>query len=87
MEIAARRWRIVDSACPAWRHWDGEYVVHHALSNDTHRLSEAAGHVLELLAQSGGLVESSLAERSGVPTESLAEVLSVLAQLDLVARQ
>jgi PqqD family protein of HPr-rel-A system len=87
MEIATRRWRIVDSAHPVWRHWDGEYVVHHALSNDTHRLSDAAGRILELLAQSGELVESSLVERSGVPTENLATVLSVLAELGLVVWQ
>lgn len=43
-------WQIRADAHPAWRLWDGEYVVHHELSNDTFRLSEAAGRLLVYMA-------------------------------------
>src|SRR5512135_685164 len=45
------RWRLAVGADPGIRRWHDEYVVHHALSNDTHRLSASAGLILlELLA-------------------------------------
>ena len=43
---APRFWRIADAADLAWRRWEDEYVFHHALANDTHRLSGPAGSVL-----------------------------------------
>jgi hypothetical protein len=44
--LTSLRWRIVREASPALRRWGDEYVVHHALSNDTYRLSLTAGHIL-----------------------------------------
>lgn len=85
MDITARRWRLVDYAEPIWRSWDGEYVIHHALSNDTHRLSDAAGEVLAQMAQAGELTASSLAERCDLSESELDTILSVLAQLDFAA--
>ena len=41
-----QRWQIARHAAPAVRNWGDEYVVHHALSNDTYRLSSTAGRIL-----------------------------------------
>ena len=55
MNIAPpRRWRVAEHADLTSRHWDGELVFHHALANDTHRLSDAAGRVLLQLVQADG---------------------------------
>jgi hypothetical protein len=86
MDIPApRRWRIADHADLAWRHWDGEYVVHHGLANDTHRLSDAAGRVLLQLAQSGEKDAESLARACELPMSDVELILSELAKLDFVA--
>lgn len=82
---APRRWRIADHADPAWRHWDGEYVFHHALANDTHRLSDAAGRVLLQLARSGEMDAERLALACAVPVPDVELILSELARLDFVA--
>jgi hypothetical protein len=41
-----RRWRILPGAEPAVHRWGDEFVVHHAMSNDTYRLSVTAGRIL-----------------------------------------
>lgn len=88
MEISApRRFRIADHADLAWRYWDGEYVVHHALSNDTHRLSYAAGRVLMQLAQFGENDVESLALACELPVCNVELILSELAKRSLVARR
>ena len=85
MDIPApRRWRIADHADLAWRHWDGEYVFHHALANDTHRLSDAAGRVLLQLARSGEQDAESLALACELPVSDVEMILSELAKLDFV---
>lgn len=80
-----RRWRIADRAEPAWRHWDGEFVFHHALNNDTHRLSEAAGLVLLHLLERGECAQAEMAEALQCPEGELDVILSALARIDLVA--
>ena len=85
MDTDTRHWRILDHAGPIWRYWDGEYVVHHAVSNDTHRLSGAAGQVLEQLAGFGEIDATRLSENCGLSEAELEEILSVLAQLEFVA--
>jgi transcription initiation factor IIE alpha subunit len=85
MSAPLRFWRIADHAGLAWRHWDGEYVFHHALANDTHRLSEAAGAVLLLLLERGELEEEALAEAGGLERADLDVILSALAKIDFVA--
>jgi hypothetical protein len=85
MSAPLRFWRIADHASLAWRHWDGEYVFHHALSNDTHRLAEAAGVVLLHLIDMGETEQSSLAEACGLHEEDVDVILSTLAKIDFVA--
>ena len=80
------RWRLSAGADLAWRHWGGEYVVHHALSNDTHRVTELAGRLLTAMLRSGALDLRSLAGECGADSGQAAETLAALVQLDLVAR-
>jgi len=80
------RWSLVTGAALAWRCWDGEYVIHHALSNDTHRLTELAGRALLALQRTGALDLDSLARECGEACEELGETLAALAELDLIAR-
>ena len=82
---APRRFRIADHADLAWRYWDGEYVFHHGLANDTHRLSDAAGRVLLQLAQFGEKDAESLALACELPVAEVQLILSELGKLDLVA--
>jgi hypothetical protein len=85
MDAPLRFWRIPDHAGLAWRHWDGEYVFHHALSNDTHRLSDAAGVILLHLVGQGETEQSTLAEICGLHEEDVDVILSTLAKIDFVA--
>jgi hypothetical protein len=85
MSATFRYWRIPDQTDLAWRYWDGEYVFHHALSNDTHRLSEAAGAVLLQLMEGGETEQSELAKSCGMDAEYLDVILSALAKIDFVA--
>jgi predicted transcriptional regulator len=79
------QWRVDSTAELAWRHWDGEYVVHHALSNDTHRLSDFAGHVLLQLAACPAPVScATLAETLDADDEDVAETLKALAEVGFV---
>lgn len=80
-------WRIADQAELAWRHWDGEYLFHHALSNDTHRLSEAAGTVLLHLLDHGETSQVALADLFGLAPEDLDDLLAALVQLDFVSQR
>jgi PqqD family protein of HPr-rel-A system len=80
------RWCVSADADLAWRNWGGEYVVHHALSNDTHRVTKFAGRLLSVLQRSGALDLRSLARECGAESEEIAATLAALAQLDLVAR-
>jgi hypothetical protein len=68
----------------AWRCWTDECVVHHRLSNDTHRLSIMAAEILIELAQQGELDELELARRHDLAIEDMRTILQQLAQLDLV---
>jgi len=80
-----QRWQVDPMADLAWRHWDGEYVVHHALSNDTHRLSDFAGHLLlHLAAISAPLSCAALAEALDADDEDVAMTLQGLAEVGFV---
>lgn len=81
----SRLWRIADQSGVAWRHWDDEYVFHHALSNDTHRLSAAAGAVLVHLLRGGEMEEAALACACGLDREDLEAILPALAKIDFLA--
>jgi len=80
------RWSIPQGADLRWYRWDDEYVIHHGPSNDTHRLSEEAGRVIETLQRHGTQDALALAEHCELDSESLKPVLAALAELDLVAR-
>jgi len=80
------RWRIREDADLAWRFWDGEYVVHHALSNDTFRLSDHAGRVLRRLVEGGAETLSALAQMCEMSSSDLRSTLEELERLGFVAR-
>jgi hypothetical protein len=79
-------WRIADHADPAWRHWDEGFLVHHALSNDTHHLSMIAGQVLVHLAAAGVQHEAAVAESLDLDGSQLEAILDALRRLELVTR-
>jgi hypothetical protein len=78
-------WQADRLADLAWRQWDGEFVVHHALSNDTHRLSELAGVVLIRLNERPGpwTVEALVAD-CGADAEDVELALQQLAGIGFV---
>lgn len=80
------RWRIRADADLTWRFWDGEYVVHHALSNDTFRLSEDAGRLLVRLARGDSQTSQTLAEACEMSGSDPRATLEELARLGFVAR-
>lgn len=80
------RWCLTDASTLTWRSWDGEIVIHHALSNDTHRLSEPAGRVLSTLAEQGAQNVGGLASTSGLDQAQVEDVLTVLDRLSLTHR-
>jgi len=43
------RWKVPDRTRLCWRFWDGEFVVFHANSCDTHLLNPLAAEVLRAL--------------------------------------
>lgn len=57
-------WRLAAGHMPAWRGWDGQYVVYDDLSGDTHLLGEAAFALLLALA-GGARGEAQLARADG----------------------
>jgi PqqD family protein of HPr-rel-A system len=80
------RWTVNPPQALAWRHWDGQTVVHHQLSNDTHRLADPAGWILERVALDGPVTIAELEAAGTHDAESLGAVLETLASLGLVER-
>lgn len=80
------RWSLAYRAALASHRWADEFVVHHALSNDTHRLSELAGCILQVLGTTGALDAEELARKVGRDTEEVDAALAALEALDLIAR-
>lgn len=80
------RWRIDADAAPALRRWEDEYVVHHALSNDSHRLSEPAGLILAELLDAGSAGLTRPGEADALPEETVQTCLAALRELGFVAR-
>jgi PqqD family protein of HPr-rel-A system len=79
------RWSLDPHVELACRRWDAEVVVHHALSNDTHRLAEPAGAILQWLDQSGSQDEAAIALACDADPSDVADVLAALAELNLVS--
>ena len=78
------RLAVARDARLAWRAWDDQTVIHHALSNDTHRLAEPAGTLLRLLENDGPQSPTSLAHACGLAPDELDGVLQALVELNLV---
>lgn len=78
-------WGVPDSSSLAWFRWDDEYVFHHALSNNTHRLAELPGAIVERLCQSGPAVIDDLSEHFQTEPADIDAILTELAQLHFVA--
>lgn len=82
----SRRWTIAPHACLLHAVWNDEWVCHHALSNDTHRLNGLAGRVLAALAALSPQEEWVLANAVEVDAGIAAEVLDTLESLEFVER-
>lgn len=81
------RWRIVPNSAPALRQWGDEYVVHHALSNDTYRLSAPGGRILtELMAADLNHEDGIGSDFSPEKHVDLDITLSALAELGFVTQ-
>jgi hypothetical protein len=83
------RWCLIAQAAPAARCWNDEWVIHHALANDTHRLTEPAGLILQHLVDvppNGGLATLDLAERCGIHPDDAEDALQALAAVGFVAQ-
>lgn len=79
-------WRTATHARLSHAVWDDEWVCHHALSNDTHRLSGLAGRALLALAAGSPCNEAMLASGLGIDSGSVAQLLEALESLDFVER-
>ena len=83
------RWRLTDDALTHVREWDGEFVVYHAPSGDTHLLNEPGMRVLNSLCAQPATEEELLNSFSDVvDSRELAadidELLQQLARLGLI---
>lgn len=77
-------WTLTPGADLACHFWGDECVVHHALSNDTHRLAAWAGQLLLSLEEAGATSSEHLAERLERDPDEVEQALAALAQLELV---
>lgn len=68
------------------RFWGDECLVHHALSNDTHRLAAWAGRLLMALTGMEAASTEALAEYLDQDADEVESALAALAELDLVRR-
>ncbi len=79
-------WHLAAGADLALHTWQGEYVVHHALSNDTHRLSDPAGRILLDLQAAGSQGVRSPGRSLGLSDDEAEATLAALAELGFVAQ-
>jgi hypothetical protein len=81
----ATNWRIDSAADPKFCVWGDEVVVHHALSNDTYRLSAQAGRVLAELSTAAAAGTTSPVGWAFDPGDAeIQDTLLALAELGLV---
>jgi len=80
------RWALDPWADAAWRHWGGETVAHHRLGNDTHRLAEPAGWILDRLAGNAALTTDEIAFGSPYDAADLEPALHALGQIGFLVR-
>ena len=82
----SRLWALVAGADPTIHCWEDECLVHHALSNDTHRVAAWAAELLMALDDSAPISSAALADRFGLEDGVVREALESLARLELVTR-
>lgn len=80
------RWTLTYGADLAVRVWGDDCLVHHALSNDTHRLAAWLEPALSRLAQPQPASAEELAELMGTDTDGAVDALQQLERLLLVQR-
>jgi PqqD family protein of HPr-rel-A system len=89
---ANKIWKVVDVGRLRWRFWDGESVVFHPASGDTHLLNPVAAEALHVLQQGpldAGALARSVASRldleaDGELAEKVGRLLDELGQLGLI---
>lgn len=80
------RWTLTHGADLDCRFWGDECLVHHALSNDSHRLAAWAGLLLMAVDEQPEASSEVLAEQFELPATTIDDTLAALARLDLVRR-
>jgi PqqD family protein of HPr-rel-A system len=93
--VASATWYVPHAAFLRWREWDGEFVLYHELSGDTHRLNILAASALRMLIaepMSAELLSMRLARAQSPESrpqspEPIADLLSRLSALGLIDAQ
>ena len=80
-----RHWQVPAHAQLAWYRWNDEFVFHHAISNDTHRLAQTPGELIVHIAAHGAQSTADLARHFQADVSDMASLLAQLAELDFVA--
>lgn len=83
---ASDRWCLTPDADLSWHRWGDEVLVHHAASNDTHRLSAWAAALLLELVGRPRLDRDALAAACELDPSDVDEAMQALAELELVMR-
>jgi hypothetical protein len=76
--------RLSPLASLSIRRWGDECVVHHVLSNDTHRVSDAAGRILEALGTAPRLAVQDFVECCALEVSTVEQALVTLSDLDFL---
>ena len=79
-------WQIAPGAEPAVHRWGDDCVVHHALSNDTFRLSATAGRILTGLMASHSRRADGSGHDGAMQEPEAVNTLSALADLGFVTQ-
>ena len=86
MESRSNLWAVQEGADLAFEWWEDECLVHHALSNDTHRIASWTALLLEVLMEMPFATTQALADRCDLAVDEVSEALDSLARLELVVR-
>ena len=86
MESKSNLWAVPEGADLAFEWWEDECLVHHALSNDTHRIASWTAVLLEVLMEMPFATTQALADRCDLAVDEVSEALDSLARLELVVR-
>jgi predicted transcriptional regulator len=77
-------WVLTHGADLAIHVWGDDCVVHHALSNDTHRLAAWLAPALKRLAQAPAASLAELADLMGLDSHDAMDTLEQLERLQLI---